>query len=106
MNPEIGVSTSSKLVTTNKEQKTTNPSEIARTSHFTVYPVEYIFNQGVNKEQQTKNNLDQGTYSSLLQRNMKVMEMAKEPKPRNTLKILTRIFKALSLQKIYHHEMV
>jgi hypothetical protein len=50
--------------------------------------------------------IEQETYRELLQRNMKDREMAKEPKPRNTLKILTRIFIALSLQKIYHHEIV
>jgi hypothetical protein len=54
----------------------------------------------------TTNNLDQGAYPELPQRNKKFREMAKEPKPRNNAKLLTRIFKALSLQKIYHHEIV
>jgi hypothetical protein len=37
-----------------------------------------MIGQGVNKEQQTKNNLDQGAYPDLLQRNRKFREMAKE----------------------------
>jgi hypothetical protein len=41
-----------------KTKQTPSPGEIARPSHFTVYPVEYeerIIQWGVNKKQQTKN---------------------------------------------------
>ena len=48
--------------TLNKERETKNPSEIARPSHFTVYPVEYeerIIQWGVNNKHQTTNTKQQ-----------------------------------------------
>jgi hypothetical protein len=41
--------------TTNKKQRTKNPSEIARTSHFTTQTTKNNKQQTKNKEQKTKN---------------------------------------------------